>query len=341
MKIFRPWGPLDWLMGRVPEVTWSLFGCLGTEERSLAAWRALSEARRVNIVRLLRVHDGPSRYTKEARYEKETKDRLGKRQAEFLASGGKEDMVADHDLLEAHSQIVSSIDSFIRDAGPHVILDVTSLPKRFFFPILKRLLVARPDVSNLIVTYSFPASHTPEPLAMNPSDWAHLPLFGGDYPKDPAKHLIVGIGFEALGLQEQVEHGSGLPVKLLLPFPARPSSFQRSWDLIRKLQRYRELGTMDIYRTDAKSVSDTFDRLLSLTRDGRQGVELAPFGPKPMSVAMCIFATLTGSPVFYTQPTAYHPDYSLGVSTIDGQPEIYGYCLRLAGNDFYSLPSTK
>ena len=35
---FRPWGLLEWMIVRCPNVNWSLFGCLGTEERSLAAW---------------------------------------------------------------------------------------------------------------------------------------------------------------------------------------------------------------------------------------------------------------------------------------------------------------
>ena len=59
---------------------------------------------------------------------------------------------------------------------------------------------------------------------------------------------------------------------------------------------------------------------------------------KPMSVAMCIFAALTDSQVFYTQPTVYHPDYSFDIASRDGHPEIYTYCIRLEGRDLFSVP---
>ena len=147
--------------------------------------------------------------------------------------------------------------------------------------------------------------------------------------------LVIGVGFQALGLHEHLKGESGLPIKLLLPFPAPPRAFMRSWELRRQLARYEASENSDVFRAGAGDTSDTFDRLVSPTRSAQSRCALAPFGPKPMSLGMCIFAVLADCEVFYTQPSVYHPDYSLGVSLINGLPEVYGYCLRIAGRDFY------
>jgi len=56
-----------------------------------------------------------------------------------------------------------------------------------------------------------------------------------------------------------------------------------------------------------------------------------------MSLAMCIFATLTNSAVYYIQPRVYNPAYSFGVNYRSGVREIYCYCVRLQGQDLYAL----
>jgi hypothetical protein len=79
------------------------------------------------------------------------------------------------------------------------------------------------------------------------------------------------------------------------------------------------------------------DRIISLTRKGAETADLAPFGPKPMSLAMCIYAALTEAQVFYTQPSSYRPDYSVGISQVGGEPEIYAYWIRMSGTTTYTL----
>ncbi len=333
--MYRPWGNLSWVLERCLPKQWSLLGCLGTEVRSLACWQVLHDSAKLHGTRLMRVSDGPSRYRSAAPFAQEARKRLTERNLELIAKGGSTNDVEDHELLEPHDRIVTSVDDFMNAASSDVVLDITSLPKRFFFPAIKRIL-QNPDVRNLIVTYTMPQLYPRDVLALNHNGWAHLPLFSGD-TSITAKLLVAGVGFEPLGLPEQLEHGSGLPVKLLLPFPASPLSFQRSWDLIRKLKAHRTEDMIDVYRVEARNVSDAFDRLLMLTNNGEERTELAPFGPKPISVAMCLFSLLTNTPVFYTQPTAYHPSYSLGVSEVDGVPEIYAYCIKLEGRHLYAL----
>jgi hypothetical protein len=277
-------------------------------------------------VRLLRIANKPSRY------EDAIKRRENERLNEFKSAGGDERVIEQHILLESQASIVGVIDTFLPTAGTNIVLDVSTLPKRFFFPFLKMLLKKNADVQNLIVTYTSPLEYTREKLAENFDQWDHLPLFSGSYENAKSQIMIINVGFEPFGLQEQVDQGGGgLPIKLLFPFPAPPQAFLRSWELVRRLQERRLLGSLPLYRTDAKDVGDAFDRIVSLTDNGNRKVLLAPFGPKPISVAMCIFATLTESPVFYSQPTVYHPQYSSGVGA------VWAYCLRLNGRDYYQI----
>lgn len=333
MGVYRPWGHLPWVFDRCAARDWALFGCLGTEERSIAAWRELHTRGRLSATRLLRIKDAPS-----SRHSARAAQLEADREREFIAMGGRPQDVQQHQLMESHFEIVDSLDTFLDRSGPNIVLDVSSMPKRFFFPALRRLLKEPARVENLLVAYTVPSGYTNERLAENPDDWDHLPLFTGSYGPGHPEMFVINVGFEAFGLQDRVEHGdSGLPIKLLLPFPSPPAALQRSWELVRKLKRHRPESVFQLYRSDSREVGDAFDRLVSLTDHGHRRAILAPFGPKPISVAFCIFATLTDSEVFYTQPTVYHPDYSNGIAVVNGVPAIYGYCVRLNGRDLYAL----
>jgi hypothetical protein len=288
----------------------------------------------LNGYHLLQIQDAPSRFTSEC------SARLADRQNVFQTQGGDLSRIHGHDLSEAYSEIVEASNSFLAEATDSIILDVTSLPKRFFFPILRLLLQADPSVvRNLMVSYAIPNRYTTDHLAENFGDWTQLPLFAGKYTHQHSELLVVGVGFEALGLEERIETAeSGRKIRFLLPFPAPAPAFQRSWNLLSRLQQHQRRESLRVYRVDVKDVCDAFDRIVSLTESGRRRADLAPFGPKPMSVAMCIFATLTDSQAFYTQPTVYHPDYSFDIACRDGQPEIYAYCIRLDGRNLFAVP---
>lgn len=333
MSPYRPWGILDWVLSHSStRDNWALLGSLSTDERCLSAWRSLRSRGQLASVRLLRIANKPSRY--DLAIEKRESDRI----TEFVAEGGDENDIEPHYLLQPVSNIVDTINHFLGVSGPNVVLDVSALPKRFFFPMLKILHKEAATVANLIVTYTSPQGYTPEKLSENQDDWDHIPLFSGSYSSAKPKMMVINVGFEGAGLQEQVDHGdAGLPIKLLFPFPAPPWAFARSWELVRRLQKNRLPDAFRIYQTDSREVSDAFDRLLTLTERGRHRIDLAPFGPKPISVAMCVFATLTESPVFYSQPKVYHSDYSYGVAQVAGVPAVWAYCIRLNGNDYYRL----
>jgi len=282
---------------------------------------------------MLRIADKHSRFN--SAIETCLHERLG----EFASAGGNVSDIIDARLFNSHAEIVTIIDEFIRDSNGSILLDITSLPKRFFFPFIRRILTsaASSSIRDFIVTYTPPASYTKEPLAEDFNLWSQLPLFGGEYVATTPKMLVIAAGFESLGLQEQLKGESDLPVKLLLPFPAPPSAFQRSWETIRKLRQQRSHEAFEVFRASAKDCADTFDRLVSLTDRNTQRAQLAPFGPKPMSLGMCLFAVRTNSEVFYTQPAVYNPYYSIGVAMRNGSVDVQAFAVRLEGVDLYEI----
>ncbi len=327
----RPSGLVHWVIPKITPKRWDFYGCLGTEERSLSSWRHFSQQNLLASVKLLKIIDQPSRWTTLCN------QRLATNLASFTTEGGVLGAIEDHQIAEPVSAVTDSVDAFLRTAGASCILDITCLPKRFFFPVVK-LLLRQTSIRDLIVTYTYPQRHTTEPLAESFEPYAHLPMFGGAQFKNNPNLLIVGVGFEPLGLQCHIDQTEALrEIRLLLPFPAPTRAFKRSWELLRKLQKHRASQAFDIFRVDVRDVSDVFNRIISITRNGSSSAEFAPYGPKSMSLAMCLYACLTDSPVSYSQPTVYHPDYTLGVANIDGRPEIYAYCIRLNGRDFYRI----
>ena len=89
--------------------------------------------------------------------------------------------------------------------------------------------------------------------------------------------------------------------------------------------------TDSIIRLDSNNMPDAFDFIHKETNGGNKNAIFAPYGPKPMSLAMCIYATLAGSPVYYTQPMYYNPKYSTGDN------DCFAYCITLNKKLLYSL----
>lgn len=331
-QAFRPWGRLNWILDRGPTTRWSIIGCFGTEKRSLAAPMYLRGRKQTSSIYMVRVEDAPSRY------DPQIDDRLAQRRSEWEAGGGTMSEVRLHRPGDAIGQLIGDVRSFLDSAGSSVLLDITSMPKRVFFPLVK-ILRKEKRIANLLATYTVPASYPPVPIAADFQDWQPLPLFSGDPSlRSRLDMMVVGIGFMAMRLREEINPSRReLPIKLIFPFPPGPPGFHRSWQMVRDLEETRQRQTTEIRRVDATDASDTFDHLLTMTKNGQRAAILAPFGPKPVSLAMCLFADETNAPVYYTQPRAYHPDYSLGIKEVEGLPEIHAYYLRMKGANLYGV----
>jgi hypothetical protein len=321
---------LPWVLSHCPTLQWSLLGCLSAEERCLATWSIARQSVSLPATYLAEVLDPPSRF------KSETDSRLKAQRQAFVNGGGAETDIRQHELFARTGEIIQLVEDVVANSTGSIILDMTCFPKRYFFPVC-RLLLQSTSVRALIVTYAASVRYSHAPLAEDFQEWRALPLFTGT--TETPEVLIVSVGHHAMGLPDQIEHGSPrMDVKLLFPFPNAPESYQMTRQFLRSVDQNLRGAATQIKHVNGMDVADAFEHICSLSEQGSKRVLFAPYGPKPTSLAMCIYATLKDSPVFYTQPRVYNPEYSHGVKIVNGTSQIYAYCLRLEGHDFYSTP---
>lgn len=338
--VFRPWGRFAWILDNIDADYWSFIGAVSTEDRCITALEILTQRNARENSLIFRIEDAPSRFFNEV--ERRTDINTTK----LKALGITDTEIRHHRLSGRHGEAVQATYNFLSQHNPrNLILDISSLPKKFFFIFLRKALEFPPDLQNIIITYTEPQGYCADPLAENPEAWNPLPGFLPPISEPTDKVLVIGLGYEPLGLPELYSSGlfNNARIRLLFPFPAEPASVARNWDFARLLEPVPGNTSTHIERVDSHNVPDTFDKLVTLSNQGQTYTVLAPFGPKPMSLAMCLFASgysgRNNSPsVFYTQPTVYNPDYSRGVKEVDGSPSVNAYCIRLNGVNLYGRP---
>ncbi|MCX7168083.1 MAG: hypothetical protein NTV11_17660 [Rhodocyclales bacterium] len=326
---YRPWGSLDWALSLSSPKRWHFVGAIGTEERSLCGW---TEMRRLGAVAdelFAEIQDVDSE-----KYRDRTQVALQARRAEFTQNGGNLAKIRSFRLMVEWFQIAA----FAREAevaSQSLVLDISSFPKRFFFPIL-RALVTSTNVLNLLVTYTSPASYADDaPLYENIEPWKTLPGFGGVSSKPEL--WIVSVGFLVESLRHYVGGNPEEKMKVLIPFPAPLAALRRTWQSVAELEKGHSDGRFDKYRVDPLDMSAAFDRIDSLAGNPPKNLAFAPFGPKPTSAAMCLYALQRESSVHYPQPTVYHPEYSTGIRNNDPTNAVSAYWVKHEGELLYSL----
>jgi len=337
-ETFRPWGRMELILDQLNTDQWSFIGAVSTEDRCSTALELLCDRRAKDKSLIFRIEDAPSRFYKEVERKTSLKEE------DFIRLGILASEIRKHKLLGRHGGPLNDAMQFINDPEVEdLIIDVSSLPKKFFFFVIRKVLEQPSRLRNVIVTYTEPGSYCFESLAENPEAWNPLPGFLPPRKEPDKKVLFIGLGFEPLGLPELYSSGlfSSAKIRLLFPFPADPTGVSRNWDFARLLEPVPGNASANIERVDARNVPDTFDKLVSLSQRGQIYSILAPFGPKPMSLAMCLFASVYSvreynPSVFYTQPTVYNPGYSYGVKIVDGKPMVNAYCIRINGKNLYA-----
>jgi hypothetical protein len=336
-NVFRPWGYLEPMLKLIDSKKWNFFGAVATEDRCISAIEILNKRGELAKSLLLQVEDGDSRFRQEVLIKTQ---RLKKA---ILSYSIREQDFLECPLLEGHGRAIDKFDAFLSSAVErNLVVDISCVPKKFFFIFLRKAL-ERDNFDNIVVTYTEPDKYCSEPLAENHSGWQSLPGFLPPRITPDKSILIIALGFEVLGLPTYYRSESLVRAekKMLFPFPASPANVSRNWDFVRQLEHEQSDLSRIIERIDANNVPDIYDKLEALTGKGDKHAILAPFGPKTMSLAMCLYASAyanSKSPpsVFYTQPTVYNPNYSSGVKSANGHAAVHAYWVRLNGKNLYS-----
>lgn len=333
---FRPWGVAKWIFPKLPVNDWLVIGSISTEDRCLSILHHLSPGKEYAQARFLDIDDNDPSYELADQCRAKRYVNL----VRFKTLVGDVGVVSDFKLQDSPLKIKRYLSTVIGEGFKNIVLDISSLPKRFFFPML-RLLSKEQRLENLVVVYSTPEKYFDGALASEPQSWSYLPLFQREEapPASKCTRVIVGVGFMPFRLPELLKNDyqdQGIEITLILPFPPGPPQFQRNWQFIHEIESTCPLKQdRQIVRVDAYDVAGCFNRLTGLTRSGEERTAFAPFGPKSHSLAMCLFAAKHDCDVYYTQPAHYHPDYSTGTRIYDGKPVTHAYAVKLDGRWLY------
>jgi hypothetical protein len=320
-----PWGLLERVAEKFLVSEFSVLGCLSFESRCTALpVFARHSSRFSSSIALIRISDPPDGFPdyrpELARRTQENRDRLRARGVEHTVLDSELQATED-ELLDLVGEVKTSL---VSDTW---VLDITSLPKRFFCFFLKRLL-RDPAIKNLVVTYTRAGDggYTGEHLAADPMSCDHLPGFSAKIVEKP-ELLVISVGFELLNLTSLLEiYRDHQTPKIIFSFPPNGSMFRREWRTVYQMVA----GRSDNISRDDTEIVATWDaeyvfRVLEKWNKDAEGLALGPFGAKPHSLAMALFAVKNDAALYYSQPKSYHPDYSLGES------DTWAYVLKWSG----------
>lgn len=335
--IIRPWGNPKWLlnMPSISQSEWMLIGNISTQERCLATLMHQHHSYKLKYSAFFEIKDEWSRFSDLS----EKKVASNRNKWIGLTNSSARDLFP-LNLLEPIRPIKKRVRDWIETGhATNVILDVSCLPERVLFPTLRWLLESE-EITNLMVSYMHPERYTHENLAFDAKEATHLSTFVNDSVNESSvKHVIVGVGFLAFGLPEWLKKtysDSNAKVSLIFPFPSTPSSVQKAWEFVRRIEPNVSLKDYrQIARVAVNDISGCFDRISSITSRGSESTVFAPFGPKAHSVAMCMHAVKMDASAYFTQPSYYHPDYSTGYKVDNGLPAGCVYALKINGRNLY------
>jgi hypothetical protein len=324
-SLFRPWGQLNWLHAKIGGTGWHLVTSSSFEDRAIALseW-AKTKAGNFSSSSVFRITNPSSTSWDEAQPKvdanlKVISDLLGDLKSQTF----------DISLLDSPS-FAMSWDALVPTGVQSVVLDVTTMPKRFFLFAVKRLIESN-AVQNLVVCYCQALRYPEIPLcgdAMPPGTMQGFARV--DNPRDERK-LVLGVGYVALSVDELLGSTKS-KIDFLFPFPPASPAFRRNWKLLSLLMPQDLPSNTEIYRVDGTDAFEVCSKLVALGKV--VDLDLIPLGPKPhaLGMAMACIALDGTAEIIYSQPRVYDVNYSSGISRdSDGRANVLGYCLKRNG----------
>lgn len=334
----RPWGRPAQLFQKTGIKDWVLLGCVATEQRSVVSAAHLSQY--ATEITLIQIRDPSPRYgfDEEEAYRERTNDYRSRVNREFS--------LCDEHLKSSIDRVEAIVDEAIKNCR-NVILDITSFPKRWFFVIVRHLLER--GVDNLFVCYTLGSGHA-QVLSENPEALRALPTFASTEGRTHHDYVFVGVGFQTSGMRTLLNDETANSLQLLFPFPPGPPLSERNWRFAQHVEQLvhqdrnfdTAAGLIKYMQVDSRDVSQCFDVIRMVTQDGSRTSVLVPYGPKPFSLAMCLYSLACESshmpevPVFYAQPKRYSDRYTADAKYLpSGEPDSHCYAIVYGGRHFY------
>jgi hypothetical protein len=309
-----PWGKLA-TVGEafLSKQSYGIIGCLSPEYRCVSVpMRIACGPGTCQFIRLLEIHDPDDAFPN---YSTEAKAKRDENRIALDAAGVRYDSTR-ADLLDADGKQLKQLAWCLTDHVPEtVVLDITAFPKRYFALYLKKLML-RSEIQNLIITYSVPSpgGYSDGHLASDPLPCDHLPGFAAP-PPDSGSCLLASMGFEPLNLKGilSMHRAGGVTVKIVLPFPPDGIGIRRAFNSLRNLASHEaaEIGCNTVYVVSTWDAEYLY-RQMGVWQQGYQKMYLLPFGPKPHTLGMVLYAIKHNCGIYYTQPKSYSPNYSQG-----------------------------
>lgn len=326
----KPWGPIEWLLPKIKINKWHVITSSSFEDRciGLTKWGKSSEFK-IASVTLLRLTNPASDLWDAAQPAIERNfAAFGEILGQIPVNLVKGELLAMPGTL-AKGAILNP------DNFESVILDVTTIPKRFFLFAMQQLMRSN-VVKNLVITYTRAQEYPEAALCENALPPTAIQGFARISAVDNSPRLIVGVGYMPLSVEDLVEQAKNVKLDFIFPFPPASPAFRRNWDLLAMLMPTSPPRNTEIHRVYGMDAFEVCERIKAwgVSRD----LDMLPLGPKPHALGMAMAAMrLDGrSEILYSQPQAYRPNYSSGIAEdSNGRPQIMAYCLKLNGRDLF------
>ncbi|MBB5276899.1 hypothetical protein HNR26_002977 [Rhizobium rosettiformans] len=337
---YRPWGDFGWLLNGFEKKSWVALSCVATEKRSVSSIIELSKY--VDWMSVISIDDPDP--MDEATHQQA----LEKSRNAVVAAVSCKATFHQDELKSSLDTIRERVEECVL-RSPNVVLDVTCFPKRWFFPIL-RFLYQDSRVRNLVIAYTAGEGYA-EQISENYELLRPIQTFASIDARADHDVAFIGVGFHSISMLTMFGDDRPKALRLLFPFPPGPPGLKRNWRFVEHIERTMKFadGTvepfkpLDYLQLSATDASQAFDAMRAVSKNGQKTSLMAPYGPKPISLAMCLFSLaaeardLPEVPVYYAQPQRYATNYTERAVERHGKLQILGYSVKYEGRQIYQL----